>query len=1113
MALAHESGSFDYKVINKNIRKILDARSQLDNTVQVGMPFVKATTTIAHEYLGAGDNKGFTLGLHGINQDVEYQNMFSSQNGLDPLIGYTYTKDGGTQLVYAKNPETEVYKTANSILDKQSTLVTYPESSKFIRIPPPGITNATIGRNKNGLLVSAQLQISIPSLIQLEALHRTFLIPGVGMVLEWGQQFAPYGTNEQYAQLTDITEYMFPWHDRTELDKKIVELAKREIGLTDILDNYVYPSNGQYMWMFGRVATFDVKSNSDGSFSSTVKIVGPSEDAWAYSTRNTVIPRKPKGSPYFCGSDTNSVYSYFANSIAAGKNFKTLLDGVTTGTNKDLAAWKDHVIHFQQGNQTGGEPKPNSPTATTEEKTFADNQEAYFMTWRFFVNVVMNNDQHGVRSIFNTLENKDVVNSIGLLLPYGNGVERDTNIAKLPRVDDPKECFVGSNKYLRSIDPSVMVIVNEKAVDLANKNVQYNILNAEESVLTDNDDTKKFRKPTVLFEASAEEYTNVSDPDRGFLSSGVWINHKAVVEAMLSADTILRGISNLLEKMNQATGNFWQLTLDVVEGEKDKNPQTYTVVDANWRDSSYNAVNKFINDVHVFNKYIRTANGNLVGSELIECNIDLSLPKRLFAQIATLGLLSKEDIAKIGAQEAKVGDTLPTGESEDFSTKISDPNNTLAEMFGIISLSPKDKKSPDLTILAMSGSTNPNGTCGKANTQLVAGTGGQGYQVADVSLNQALSTIPDERTKAFNAATTAISSPTCNQCAPCLAAKEAETVKQPIVPPDAYTIKSAKDDQFPNLEFTQSTINDTVSEALLKEVNQIFASEGVRGRVSSAHRSPTYRDQVANSRHISGAALDIDAVYVGSVAYSVQRYESPNYTGDAKVGAELLDRIKAKLLAAGFAQSEGSNKKAVLWRTAGHYDHMHISRLPDTESLPKPTTTPPVNNSSTDVCKPIFEKVGNGDAKKGEEECKRCARHNEVVNQVTNTTQTAVDAAVRKFAGFRQGFRYVEIFPELMIASIAADADGNKSNAFGASPGSLSISGDLVMPGINGLRVGELFWIDRVPAFYKVFGAFQIMSIEDTIGIDGWKTKVNARFNYLGRVWKESMVRILNVKP
>jgi len=97
-----------------------------------------------------------------------------------------------------------------------------------------------------------------------------------------------------------------------------------------------------------------------------------------------------------------------------------------------------------------------------------------------------------------------------------------------------------------------------------------------------------------------------------------------------------------------------------------------------------------------------------------------------------------------------------------------------------------------------------------------------------------------------------------------------------------------------------------------------------------------------------------------------------------------------------------------------------------------------------------------------------------------------------------------------MVASIANEADGVYANAFGASPGALSISADFSLPGIAGLRVGELFWIDRLPAFYKAFGAFQVMSIEETIGPDGWQTSVHATFNYLGKKWKEAMLKILN---
>lgn len=114
----------------------------------------------------------------------------------------------------------------------------------------------------------------------------------------------------------------------------------------------------------------------------------------------------------------------------------------------------------------------------------------------------------------------------------------------------------------------------------------------------------------------------------------------------------------------------------------------------------------------------------------------------------------------------------------------------------------------------------------------------------------------------------------------------------------------------------------------------------------------------------------------------------------------------------------------------------------------------------------------------------------------------------RQFPGLNKLFRYVEMFPEQMTAKIARDSNDSTSNSFGAAPGSLSISADLIMPGINGLRVGELFWVDRIPAFYRAFGAFQIMSIEDIVDMEGWKTKVHARFNYLGKEWRQSVLEL-----
>jgi hypothetical protein len=99
---------------------------------------------------------------------------------------------------------------------------------------------------------------------------------------------------------------------------------------------------------------------------------------------------------------------------------------------------------------------------------------------------------------------------------------------------------------------------------------------------------------------------------------------------MTGADTLMRGIVNLLDRMNAATANYWQLTLDTIEPVLGmNNSYNYVVIDANYRENSDRAVSKFIKEVHTFNKLVRReqSSNELLGSELINCTVDLSLPK------------------------------------------------------------------------------------------------------------------------------------------------------------------------------------------------------------------------------------------------------------------------------------------------------------------------------------------------------------------------------------------------------------------------------------------------------------------------------------------------------
>jgi hypothetical protein len=156
---------------------------------------------------------------------------------------------------------------------------------------------------------------------------------------------------------------------------------------------------------------------------------------------------------------------------------------------------------------------------------------------------------------------------------------------------------------------------------------------------------------------------------------------------MTAGDTVLRGVSMLLDRMNAATRGFWQLTIDVSEPEVpdaanliDEREFSYTVVDLNHRQNGEQATQEFIEKVHTFNKYIRGRNGNFVGSDVLESNVTLDLPKRLFSQIATMGLVQQSDI-----------DTVVSGEDSGQPVILgNDANNTLARLFAITTISTKN---------------------------------------------------------------------------------------------------------------------------------------------------------------------------------------------------------------------------------------------------------------------------------------------------------------------------------------------------------------------------------------------------------------------------------------
>ena len=1161
----HTNNSFSYKTINKRIRNILEERSKLDNTTQVSMPFIKATTTLQlPEILGSG--VGFTLGIHATELDIKYQDIYASQDG-QYLAGYTYQPDGTNKLIYASQPTRtgrllKVFDLGADVYD----------TTDFSAVPPPGITRVTVGKRRSGLISVANISFSVPTLIQLEFLHKTFLIPGVGMILEWGQQFAPKKTEfssglGETGLIEDFSQYMFPWYGENAYGETKEELfqrlARNQISTQEILEKYSYPTQGQYQWMYGRVATFNVNSNPDGSYECMVRITGPAENSWAYSVRNTSVPATSRRSDIkVCIDDANSVESYFTKESGID-SFVGVLEATINGQVPALTPWKDFVKKFNK-------PDTNEQETTSQESA-EDLEDAYFISWRYFVNVILNDEQYGVKSIFrNANQLPEWLDKIALLRKYNNinGLETDTT-----NFEDPYENFVGTNLFLRSTDLSTMIVVNEKAAEEAEQDPQRRLSSGNEGdFFIKNTETQEILDMGDFYTSAV----SVNNPprsrddifDRAFLSTGVWINHKAIIQSFSTANTILDGIQNLLNRMSSATNGYWNLVVDVSEPAYDEEDSeqsfgvesgvgvyNYSVVDLNYAEHSEYAVKEFLNPggenkVHVFNKFIRNQDGVIVGSELTDCKVDISLPPSMFSQIATLGIVQPED--------PEFGEEL-TGEP----AVISDINDKLREMFSITSIARReDGTSADLTALAID--RPPSGSCTDQTTARNE-TGILASGIADRSSEELTSEVDIETRRKEKQDSLDELNEFITECEENCGREEPEEEPTeetgPLVLPDdtrryisntpwsagfiSYCVgESGSPFNFSgsHVGYAQPIRTGTVAgwqtlnprDATVQRGDIIIQNRA--GNTLSFQTNPwsgaSHGDIVTSVNGVTiraiGGNLSDTVKFVNYPAIG-NKLSSTNFfvilrppSGNAERLVSIAEREERLWSAGRWVETTPEAFSTIdKYYKAGRLRQNLAGPIASTGGPRRPESPPQDNNFvTTDTCPtspPLLRRNRNRIVSVNT--CNRALQDRErlrrelqqlSIQQEELPRENKLRDIKRKFPHLGALYRYFEPFTDYMVANIRKISDGSSSNAFGAAPGALSIKADLELPGINGLRLGELFWLDRIPSFYRAYGAFIVLGLEEEITPAGWVTKIGATFYYLGNSWKSQMAKILS---
>jgi len=109
---------------------------------------------------------------------------------------------------------------------------------------------------------------------------------------------------------------------------------------------------------------------------------------------------------------------------------------------------------------------------------------------------------------------------------------------------------------------------------------------------------------------------------------------------------------------------------------------------------------------------------------------------------------------------------------------------------------------------------------------------------------------------------------------------------------------------------------------LKKDIKRAAEAAGVNVQISyvrQGHKKHTSTGSI--SRHYSYNAVDISVIY------------DVSYRDDRSVFKAAGDKFVNELKNLGYVAAEGKNKKSYIWQVTDHYDHVHVSVLPDSTDV------------------------------------------------------------------------------------------------------------------------------------------------------------------------------------
>lgn len=522
------------KSFHPKIQYELFRRSLASDMVNVHMPYVRLTslTHVQKENLLAPQPIAWcpSLGIHGM-PDMSFEDVYSIRSN-QSIIAHAYGRDGVRVPVVVENADSDAPT-----------------------ITPPGIVSMKTERSTagpmgvRGGLFRATINIRANSVGQLDALLKYFLRPATRVVLEFGRTSS---------RTRDLDVKPYPWRDKTinEIKDDFQELVKTSGGNNQLqrefINQYVYNNYGNYEILVGYVVNFKVKyvgTENRYDIELTVHSVQqfevPTTFSGARALCSTVSPLASQGK-------TTSIADYFAKETGyieyTFDKLITYVLGRECPVTDPLYKYKEHIVTIGDNTQ--------------QQEVMGE--KAYFISWEFFINAVLNDERYGMMNVFQLgTADQATLDLIRQSVPK----PIDTFVVNDPTTnsnDKLRPHYAGYHRFLRSTNPRVMIISN--AIAQASRQVEFDRvarLIADDLRL---DVDQKSNIDRVIGSGAVIGHFQPTDgrilePGYAPLARGVWLNSNIIKECFNSTDTLSAALGLLLTKMNAATMGYWNLQL------------------------------------------------------------------------------------------------------------------------------------------------------------------------------------------------------------------------------------------------------------------------------------------------------------------------------------------------------------------------------------------------------------------------------------------------------------------------------------------------------------------------------------------------------------------------